>query len=331
MEAFIDLAKRHKLLPLVAEYILTRSDGSGIASNIHECLYAARARAQRRKQCFVVEASSLQQGLHAAGIRALARKGIVFDDLLYFGLGRRSLGDIDMYVHPGQAAETAKFLQGVGYAYGSISSCGERIELWSRRQLLRYYLYPDHLPKLVRTHDAEHVSCIRVDIALDFAWHGAPITEARHQLLEQELRTPQLAPNGLYTLSDTAHFIDCALHLYREACFETYIVAGSDIQLRKFMDLALLWRRIPPTQHASLSQTLHNYDLAGLVAWAAFHLDALFGFDVVHSLDLKSALERFPPNSWITAQGTAATWRGSMYERLFASDPKRLFDTLSAS
>jgi hypothetical protein len=151
-----------------------------------------------------------------------------------------------------------------------------------------------------------------------------PLYAAAEGLLDREFETPSQV-EGLKTLSPLGHFFDCLFHAYREAYFENAIVGGLNVSLRKFLDLWLIWRSLDARERQAARETVLEFGLIPVAGWLAVHLDDLFDADLVAGLGLCDHYDRREANTWRSDSGEVRAWRGSIHDRLFASDPRAPF------
>ena len=273
-------------------------------------------------------AMEVQRALGAVGIPSLIRKGIVYQHLAYRRPGVRHFGDMDMFIPIASAKPARGVFEHLGFFHGAYAHGTHNLERWGRREAILYRLFPDHLPRYVRIHDDPFVRVVFVDIATELAWHGSSYTEALRGFLEEQFQSPSTV-EGMQTMGLVGHFIDCVLHLYREASFETHIRAGYDVSLRKFLDVLVLWSKLDTSGRAEVKAVIETYGIALPVAWVTHHLDALFDSEVSASLGLEGRLSERELQTWYSDNSKPGQWHGTMRQRLFASDRLPLFEPTS--
>lgn len=326
MDLLWSVAKFHKLRPFFADKLLANRTGLPLSDKDVEEARAALSENRARIIAFTAEAQNLQNQLTAQGLPSLVRKGVAYEEQIYSLSGWRRFGDIDLFIRSSDADAALRHLHAMGYKYGKINSDGTRIIPFERFDLLTYRLFPDHLPQLIRYASSTDVRWLAVDFSFDIAWHNAPASPHRHEVLERFLVAPVVLSSGIGTLPIPMHFIDCASHLFRDAYFEKYIELGSDVNLLRFIDLAVLWGTLAPGDHADLLELIDDLGVRDILAWSCFHLDSIFNTDSCAILHLDAMRGAFHPFTWQDTRGNVSSWRGTMVERLFSGSRKDLFE-----
>jgi hypothetical protein len=315
-------ASRHKLTYEVASFILEAGIKGNPLLGICEDLLAA----SRRRHAVIRDvALELQAALRSEGVPSLMRKGIVYQHLAYRRPGIRLFNDMDMFVPPDHVNSVRAVFERLGFFHGAYAAGTRELQRWGRRETALYRLFPDHMPRFARPHDDPFVRMVFVDIATEMAWHGSPYTENLRGLLGGELRSPSTIA-GMETMRLAANFLDCILHLYREASFETHIRARHDVNVRKFQDTLALWAMCGTSDIEDVRTIIADHKVALPVAWVTQHLDGLFATQVSASLGLEGHLSDQELSTWFSDNGKAGQWRGTMRQRLFARERLTLFE-----
>jgi hypothetical protein len=277
-----------------------------------DLLQASRRRAARN----AAAVRDLQAALARSGIPSLARKGVVYGRLFYGDWGLRVQGDNDLFVPPAASETAAQVLWQEGYRTGIWSAETGAVEPLPRKRLLMYFLNPDHVPPAAKPVSGPFTEAISVDVATHLSWYGSPYA-AVERLLDRDFETPSQV-EGLKTLSSLGHFFDCLFHGYREAYFENPLAGGMNVNLRKFLDLWLIWGSLDACAREAARETVLELGLAPVAGWLATHLDDLFGADLLSGLGLCGRYDRREANTWRSDAGEVRTWHGSIRDRLFA-------------
>jgi hypothetical protein len=122
---------------------------------------------------------------------------------------------------------------------------------------------------------------------------------------------------GIVTLSLPAHFIDAAMHLFREAYHERTIAEGRDVSLRKFLDLWLIWKALDEGQRQQVARWIDKSAIAPPCIWVLDHLDTVFGTQVRAELEVSPGPDEIAANSWRGDSGQVGRWEGTMLDRIF--------------
>jgi putative nucleotidyltransferase-like protein len=310
---------RHKLLPILSHFLNNEAKDVALPRFSRRILRDLDDVNSRRHIRHVQEAFRVQQALLSKGINSLVRKGVIYPSLVGGGRLLRMYHDIDLYVEDNREEEITSVMFSLGYVLGKTDkTCGSVIE-WGREQILMHKLYPDHLPRFAKSDTDPFSPTFTVDFSVDIGWVEAPLSDDRRELLSDMLRNPEIdKTTSLCTLPLHMHFIDCALHFFRDAYYERHIRDGSDVHLSKFLDLALLWSVLDAREIQRLRDRIAFIGAGSLVSWVLYHVDQIMGTSISGKLDLPKS--DVPPDSWLSSQGEVKSWKGGMLERLFAED-----------
>lgn len=123
-----------------------------------------------------------------------------------------------------------------------------------------------------------------------------------------------------YMLSPVDNFIDLCAHMYKEATAGFYIQAGSDLQLSKFLDIALSCRGLAArSMWPELLESAREYRATSMVYYALHHTSLVYP-DLMPNVDL----DVFRPSNrsyldeYGEADGNIRTWDLSFMDRLFS-------------
>lgn len=115
----VELAKRHTVLPLLAQGLQGNED-EALAKSMHTILVQSSCRALQVMSWLKV----IHEALTAANVRMLVFKGIALKEWAYKGLARH-VGDIDILVDPSLYREAQQTLRLLGLVPLKTSACGE--------------------------------------------------------------------------------------------------------------------------------------------------------------------------------------------------------------
>jgi hypothetical protein len=168
-----------------------------------------------------------------------------------------------------------------------------------------------------------------VDVATSLTWTNSGYNVPVEAALATIVPIESGPLSGLPRLDMEFLLIDTMLHLFREAYLEITIQqTGEDVGLLKFLDVALLWRRLmgSPAGARRLGELVRTHGIEAPIAWVAAHTDGVLGTDIVSALTLRSATGDDFLYSWRASGGAQGRWHGSMRERLATKDRRSLFE-----
>lgn len=111
-ESVLDLAKRHRVLPLVARSLRSQD---GLPEDIQRSFKARAQRQALRSMHYAGELVRLMQRWRDVGVRALPLKGPALAYTLYGDVAARQFADLDVLVDPEQAGDAVRHLLSSGY------------------------------------------------------------------------------------------------------------------------------------------------------------------------------------------------------------------------
>ncbi|WP_029065331.1 nucleotidyltransferase family protein [Labrenzia sp. DG1229] len=330
------LASKQKILPILASY-LVNSDcrdmliDVGLDGPFYDAITLSRMRNRAQRE----EVIRIQNELEKRGLRNVPRKGVVYSNGFYPEASLRVFKDIDFYVDPGQETLLLECLKDLGYEFGYFSRKTKRISPLERKREIIFRLYPTHLLPMARISGLEYLPAYKLDLSVTLAWHDAAFDDLHQSILNKALTERNRTDwEGIRSADRLFHFVDCCLHLFREAFFEdkeefyrkdAEAARWIGVNLRKFLDVALIWRTLSAKDLSALNTYTIDRDFAAVMSWVGFHLEALFGVEINRALDLDLRQIDPPLWKWKSGDGRIKNWRGSMMERIFAEDPAEVF------
>jgi hypothetical protein len=324
---FVDQAGRHKVLPLIGRNMAVHRlhhapDGVPLVPYrwLFESVYFAN---KRRNEELAQEFGRVFTALNSAGLPYAVRKGPVITESLYPDPGMRRMYDLDILVEREDAPRIGRTLSACGYKQGRLSADGTAVEPFTRTTQAFWRLHVNNELPFIKLSPDPAVDVFSIDLCLDlFQRH------ARGSLTPAEVlgrRVPAtLCDAASFALSPADQFVDLCLHLRKEATARYYMAAGVDLQISKFLDVALSCAHLTATgQWESAMAHARSTGTAESVYYAMFYTRFLYPEAVpeeqlaalgVADLDF---LEEYG-----AVDGSVGRWENTFPERLFARDRK---------
>jgi hypothetical protein len=325
---FVDQAARHKVLPIVAKHIIDhRLDRVHGQPNPvpYGWLYTYVYEANRaRNQALAVEFGAVLRAMSEAGVRYAVRKGPVVLERLFVDPGLRRMSDLDLLVERHDAAAAGEVLVEMGFSQGQIAPEGDALQGFSRRtQLFWRANVSNELPYLKVTNDLPFVGHLDVDICLDIFQKLSESAVDVGELLERRVELPLCGEPVAYALSPADQFIDLCAHLHKEAASLFYVARGSDIEILKFLDIALSCQELTAEGGwPAVRARADEYNAARSVYYALHHTALLYPRAVpVAQLDHYRPDDCGFIDEYATFDGKAERWDRTFVDRVF--DPSR--------
>ena len=322
--AFVDAAGRHKILPLVSKHMVrNRLDRGGSGDGSHGIpyfwLYPYVYRANRdRNEALAAEFGTVFTALSEAGLRYAVRKGFVLAEHAYHDIAARRINDVDVLIDRSDAPAAHQVLVALGYQQGKISREGEHIEPFDRATQIFWRANLSNQLPYVKLGGREDIPVFNVDLCHDIFQRKSTADAPTAQLLDRAVTLP-LCGVTANALSPADHLLDLCSHLHKEATSLVFVKEGIDLQLSKFLDLAVTcaatgeagWREFADRVRDCRAEEIAFYSLyfTDMLYPGCIPADLLAG---LRPADV-SYLDEFG-----TLDGRTERWSAGFPERLFA-------------
>ncbi len=309
----LEQALRHKMLPLLAQHIISSDLRFEVPMSIYQHLESDLEWNRWQIEVFRRETVRVAQGLADRGIPFVVTKGMTFESTLYDSLGTRYMNDIDFMIASRDREAVLSAMQELGFRpFFDWAKDPRREEISSR-------LNRDHLPKLMRAIDGPGTRAVMVDVANSLTWTKSPFDVPVEEALKEtdEQPVPGMPDVGLPCFRPVYQFLFTVLHLFREAWLQKFVDFGIDVGLMKFGDvIRLVDRNRNELTDGELLRTMEAHKVTHAVAWVLGQMDEIFH---THTLELL-ALEKHGDENLLAAQmqssGYVNALGQSMRERL---------------
>jgi hypothetical protein len=242
--AFVDAAGRHKILPLVSKHLshhrLDRG-GSGDGSQglpyywLYSYVYLAN---KARNEHIAEEFRRVLGALDAAGVRHAVRKGFVLAEHVYDDIGSRRINDLDVLVDRADAGAAHEVLLSLGYAQGKIARDGDEVVPFDRETQIFWRANLSNQLPYVKPGGREDVPVLNVDLCHSIFQRRSAAAVPTADLLGRAVRVP-LCGGEASVLDADDNLLDLCAHLHKEATGVLFVKEGVDLQLSKFLDVAV--------------------------------------------------------------------------------------------
>ena len=317
----IERAIRHRMLPALAEKVISLHLGVHIPDSIRYHLFQHLNINKWKIAIYYKVAMKLIKALQNQNIRFVCTKGITFESTIYNGVGSRELGDIDFMIHPKDQAIAIKTLKELNYEQGLLKEKENKIMPFDRKKLMRFQLFPDHIPHYsIKTNDPL-IKAVPVDYAFSVTWARSqfqiPMEIVLKEIIYQKI--PGASNILMPCLNPTFQFVFTILHLYREAKFINPVKMEKALNLMKFTDVLRIWN----TYNSEIitnnfSWLIKELGIVEPIAWVLEQTDIVFGTRIQELVGCpileKEFLVEFP-------DGKIGKWKCSMKTLLDAKMP----------
>lgn len=198
-------------------------------------MYEKNVQKSKAFKHFVCELAAI---LEKAEFMYVLLKGAYLSTLLYEE-GMRTSNDIDILIQEEDIEKCQHLLESNGFIQGYIEE-GKKIRPASRREIIMSRMnYGETVPFVKRIDD--EILEIDINFSLDFKPEQG-VSRVKQLLEKREQVT--FEDSAYYTLNQYDFFIHLCCHLYKEATTINWVQMGRDLQLYKFSDINLFFRKI---------------------------------------------------------------------------------------
>ncbi len=314
----------HRIVPLLGYHVQQAGADRALPKLYRFELAQSYYRQAAQTELLTAEARRITDALLRADVPVACAKGVVIANVAYEAPGARSMNDIDLMARPQDARAVDAVMRELGYMIGDFSWRERTVVPIDRRLELQYRVYADHIPQYARATGEPVQPAFVVDFSHTFTW-----VKSRWQIdLDSALRSAVRQPDrsGLPALDPLHQFLRIALHIFREAWLEHWIVREqNDITLRKIADVLRFWRRYRAELGGGrLGRAVRELAVAEPVAWVLGHVDAVCATDLLVQADLRELADEHWLASAAGGNEAPLHWHGDMRRRLHDREPVRL-------
>ncbi|WP_369019673.1 nucleotidyltransferase family protein [Streptomyces californicus] len=319
--AFLEAAAWHKLLPLIGRHVdrhrLDRKAGEQPGFPYPWVFTGAYLANRARNQGLSDEFGRVFAELSAAGLRFAVRKGFSLGEGEYRDPALRRIADLDVLLAREDARAAHEVLLRLGYIQGKVAEDGERIEPYSRETQAFWKMNLSNQLPYRKPGGRPDITDFNVDICHDIFQKKSGISAGAGELLDRAVPVVLCGAPSFEPAPDD-RLLDLCSHLHKEATSLHFIEDRQDLQLSKFLDLALVaeacgedaWQRFLKRVEAVGAEAIVYYSLYFTSvlypeAVPTRVLDALRPEDTAY-LELYGSLD-----------GQSSRWEQPFLERLF--------------
>lgn len=240
---FIVSASSHRILPLLGRHVYVHRFGrpsSGLPVFPHPAIYtAAYLHNRSRNLALTDECSLIVRDLQAARVPFAIRKGFTVAQTEYGDSALRRMNDLDFLIPRENMTEAHSVLASAGYAQGTLDTSGSRVEPFDRATQLYWKInLRNQLPYRKPARRLE-LSEYNVDICHDIFQKSSGLSLSAETLLRRSVAAEVCGVTS-NVLRRSDKLLDLCAHLHKEAISLHFIGSKNDLQLSKFLDIALV-------------------------------------------------------------------------------------------
>ncbi|MFD7164771.1 nucleotidyltransferase family protein [Streptomyces violascens] len=324
--AFLDAAARHKLLPLVGRHVFTyRLDRTAAGQKGFPygwVFTTAHLGNRQRNQALADEFGRVFRELAEAGVRHAVRKGFSLAEGEYGDPSLRRINDVDLLVDRDDVSRAHEVLERLGYAQGSLAEDGERIEPFSRKTQIFWRVNLSNQLPYLKPGFRPDVPEFNVDLCHDIFQKKSAVSAPAAELLDRAVPAV-LCGADTWVPDPLDRILDLCSHLHKEATSLRFIEDSVDLQISKFLDLALVARTFDEPAWTAFVTRVRDYG-AEAIAYYSLHFTAELYPDAVPAavLDALRPADTGYLEHYGTLDGQLARWPLTFLERLFDTGRK---------
>ncbi|MFI6991749.1 nucleotidyltransferase family protein [Nonomuraea wenchangensis] len=323
---FLDLAARHRLLPLVGRnIILYRLDHDADRKPLtpyRQVFSGAYVGNRVRNQVQHAEYASVLNALNVAGVRYLVRKGPVLDTYGFADLGARQSSDLDLLLDRLDMGAFGAVAEKLGYQQGLLAPDGT-VRPYSRRAQVYWKAHLNNSLPFVKYSGSVEVNHFKVDPCHQIAQKGAAVEVTNADLFARSV-AKDICGVASRTMSEVDQMLDLCLHLHKEATALYYLESGKGLRLRQLLDIVVLTRAWPEETWNELIELAHACSAATEIYYA-LHFASLCYPEAIPQRALASVKPKDTAylEDFGHMEGKPGRWRASFFERLLGDDQVR--------
>jgi len=280
---FLDAAAWHKLLPLIGRHVdryrLDRKQGELPAFPYPWVFVSAYVGNRIRNQALADEFGRVFDELNAAGLRFAVRKGFSLGEGEYRDPALRRIADLDVLLARSDTKAAHEVLSRLGYAQGRLAEDGERIEPYSRETQAFWRMNLSNQLPYRRVGGRPEISDFNVDICHDIFQKKSGNSADAAELLGRAVPV-HLCGTGAWIPEPADRLLDLCSHLHKEATSLHFVEDKQDLQLSKFLDLAVVAASYGPAEWDTFRERVRDYE-AESIAYYSLHFTAMLYPDSV--------------------------------------------------
>ncbi|WP_214324790.1 nucleotidyltransferase family protein [Nonomuraea sediminis] len=320
---FVDLAARHRVMPLlgrhVARYGFQRRRGD--LEWPYPWLFVAAYHTNRdRNLALLDEWARLIRILNDSGLRYAIRKGPVLADRLHRDPGVRQMEDLDVLIHRSDVKLLREAFTAAGYVQGKASEDLQSIEPFARTTQAYWNIHLNNQLPYVKLGHRLHVPKFDIDVCLDIFQPNSGVSVPVSELLDRA-RPFLIGGEPAWKLGDADEFIDLCSHLHKEATSVFYIERGCDLELSKFLEVALASKLLDLPTQEEIIQRAKESGAEGIVYYSLHFASQLFPYHIPERmLDGLRPANLSYLDEYGQADGAPKSWHLPFPDRLFLTE-----------
>ncbi|MCZ2526898.1 nucleotidyltransferase domain-containing protein [Streptomyces sp. HB2AG] len=319
--AFLEAAAWHKLLPLVGRHVdrhrLDRKAGEQPGFPYPWVFIGAYLANRARNQALSDEFGRVFAELSSAGLRFAVRKGFSLGEGEYRDPALRRIADLDVLLSREDARAAHEVLLRLGYIQGRVAEDGERIEPYSRETQAFWKMNLSNQLPYRKPGGRPDITDFNVDICHDIFQKKSGISAGAAELLDRAVPAVLCGAPAWEPAPDD-RLLDLCSHLHKEATSLHFIEDRQDLQLSKFLDLALVAEGCGEDAWQRFLKRVVSVGAEEIVYYA-LHFTAVLYPEAVpaHVLEALRPEDTDYLELYGSLDGQSARWEQPFLERLF--------------
>jgi hypothetical protein len=272
-----------------------------------------------RNQALADEFGRVFAELNVAGLRFAVRKGFSLGEGEYHDPALRRIADLDVLMARADAKAAHEVLTRLGYTQGRLAEDGERIEAYSRETHAFWRMNLSNQLPYRRVGGRPEVSDFNVDICHDIFQKKSGTSAEAGELLDRAVPV-HLCGAQAWIPDPSDRLLDLCSHLHKEATSLHFVEDKQDLQLSKFLDLALVAGSYGSAKWVGFRKRVADYG-AQAIAYYSLYFTSLLYPDAIPAmvLDALRPQDTGYLEEYGVLDGQPARWAHAFPERLFVT------------
>lgn len=313
----IILAKKHKVLQLIAEHLIELDVHSHISDFNKYLMNNYYLGIRRINEIIFKEFELVLSVLNAKKLKAIPLKGSQLVPMIYKDYGLRTLNDIDFLISLEDRQVLSDCLKSLGYKMGVYNWSTCQVDSISREEELLWKMHIGNLYPHTKKFEDNYCKYLSIDFSYDVDLQK---NFNASRLLIERAAEASLLEVPVHLLHKTDFLIHLCIHLYKEATNVQWVLYHNDLNLIKFCDireyLLSIFNDIDPEY---LCARIAELSANEAVFYSFYYLDRLFGETFSEQLlgELNILDHQYLEKYGVLDYGAPREWRKGFYDRFF--------------
>lgn len=233
----------HRTINLLYYHLKELNLVSAMHKELYKCMRNSFFVYQVRNQLMYDELGKVADALNKEEINYAVLKGVYLSTHVYPCIQTRTFNDVDLLINLKDGNKISKILESLGFIQGDYDAVKDEIIPYNRSQKIYHKMATHEMAPFHKKTGNPFLPVIQIDLNYTVLWKGdCPYDIETDELLERT-QLVDISGHQVRTLSTKDFLLQLMFHLYREATSINVISISRDLQLYKFIDIAMFVKR----------------------------------------------------------------------------------------